>query len=196
MKIIGITGGTGSGKTTLLDVIARRGGCVVDCDAVYHDLLTANPKMLQEISDRFPGTVAHGELNRKKLSAIVFHDKQALLDLNAITHRYVIEKTKAILQSSGARLGAIDAIALFESGLNRLCDVTVCVTAPEEARVLRLMQREQIPADRAKARIAAQRKDAEFSALCDFTLKNNTTKEEFTRQCYALLDIICKGEPL
>lgn len=196
MKIIGITGGTGSGKTTLLLAIAQRGGCIVDCDAVYHELLTTNPQMLAELNARFPGTVEHGELNRKRLSAIVFQDKQALLDLNAITHRYVIEKTRAILQASGAPFGAIDAIALFESGLNRLCQVTICVTAPAELRILRLVQREGISAERAKARIAAQRNDAEFSALCDYTLENNTTKEEFTRQCNALLEIICKGEPL
>ena len=68
--IIGITGGTGSGKTTLLEILRQRGALVLDCDAIYHELLQTNPKLLQEIKDRFPGTVVNGQLNRKLLGAM------------------------------------------------------------------------------------------------------------------------------
>ena len=84
--ILGITGGTGCGKTTLLQEIEERGGLVLDCDAVYHELLTRDMELLNAINDRFPGVVVDKKLERKKLGAIVFNDKQALLDLNAITH--------------------------------------------------------------------------------------------------------------
>lgn len=194
MKILGITGGTGSGKTTLLSAIAARGGCMVDCDAVYHQLLTDSAPMLAALETRFPGTVEHGALNRKKLGRIVFADPAALADLNAITHRYVAAETRRLLQASHAPLGAIDAIGLFESGLNQMCDVTICVTAPAPIRVARLMAREGISAQEAQTRIAAQRPDEDFIKLCDYVLENNGTKEEFFRQCNILLDTICKGE--
>lgn len=196
MKIIGITGGTGSGKTTLLAAVEARDGCVVDCDAVYHRLLEENGAMLAELRQRFPGTVECGALNRKKLGRIVFADPAALADLNAITHRYVVEETRRLLRLSGARLGAIDAIGLFESGLNRICQATVCVTAPRAVRVARLMHRENISAQEAETRISAQRPDEEFVGLCDYVLENRGTKDEFLRQCNALLDTILKGDKL
>ena len=86
--IIGITGGTGCGKTTLLEEIRKLGGTVLDCDAIYHQLLKTDNAMLSAIDARFPGVVEEGILNRKKLGAIVFSDEQALLDLNKITHLY------------------------------------------------------------------------------------------------------------
>ena len=87
--IIGITGGTGCGKTTLLNVIAEAGGLILDCDAIYHELLQRDASLLNAIEARFPGTVENGQLQRKKLGAIVFADQQALLDLNSITHQAV-----------------------------------------------------------------------------------------------------------
>ena len=78
--ILGITGGTGCGKTTLLDLIRDRGGLVLDCDAIYHELLKTDMDMLHAIADRFPGCVEEGVLDRKKLGAIVFNDEQALQD--------------------------------------------------------------------------------------------------------------------
>ena len=76
--ILGITGGTGSGKTTLLDVIRAMGGLVLDCDAIYHDLLKTDRELLAAIENRFPGTVCDGSLDRKRLGTIVFSDENAL----------------------------------------------------------------------------------------------------------------------
>ena len=70
--ILGITGGTGCGKTTLLKEIEARGGLVLDCDAVYHELLTRDCALLNAIDNRFPGVVVDQKLERKRLGAIVF----------------------------------------------------------------------------------------------------------------------------
>ncbi len=182
--IIGITGGSGSGKTTLLNLLQNMGGLVLDCDAVYHTELETNPALLAAIGARFPGTVQDGALDRKALGAIVFADDAALADLNAITHAAVKQAVLHALAAAPA-LAAIDAIALFEGGLAALCDVTVAVTAPVEARVARLMAREGIPEDYARMRIAAQHDDAWFRANCDYTLENNGTKEAFEAKCVA-----------
>ena len=97
--IFGITGGTGCGKTTALQAIRELGGIIIDCDAVYHVLLQTDKKMLAAIEKRFPGTVIDGVLDRKKLGPIVFSDDQALLDLNAITHKAVKEKVIHIIDA-------------------------------------------------------------------------------------------------
>ncbi|MBR2310406.1 MAG: dephospho-CoA kinase [Oscillospiraceae bacterium] len=184
--ILGITGGTGSGKTTLLKVLEEKGFAVLDCDAIYHDLLKTDKALLTAIEDRFPGTVIDGNLNRKKLGTIVFADKAALLDLNAITHAAVKAEVLRILKEQPGS-AAIDAIGLFEGGLAALCNLTVAVTAPAESRIRRLMARDNISEDYARARIAAQRPQEEFEDLADFTLVNDSTREVFREKCLAFL---------
>ena len=184
--IIGITGGTGCGKTTLLNLIAQKGGLILDCDAIYHALLLSDKAMLSAIETRFPGVVEDGVLNRKKLGAIVFADRQALLDLNAITHAAVKAEVLRRLEAKPS-LAAIDAIGLFEGGLAELCDVTVAVTAPAEDRVRRLMARDGISEDYARARIAAQHDDAWFREKCGHILENHGSLDAFATKCIDFL---------
>lgn len=184
--ILGITGGTGCGKTTLLRCVQERGGLVLDCDEIYHGLLRSDAALLDAIGTRFPGTVEAGQLNRKKLGAIVFADEKALLDLNRITHSAVKREVLRRLEEWKG-LAAIDAISLFEGGLAELCDLTVAVTAPEEARVARLVAREGIPEEYARARIRAQRGENFFREKCDRVLENHGTMEAFQARCRRFL---------
>ncbi|MBR7178729.1 MAG: dephospho-CoA kinase [Oscillospiraceae bacterium] len=185
--ILGITGGTGCGKTTLLKEIEARGGLVLDCDAVYHELLTRDEVLLNAINDRFPGVVVDKKLERKRLGAIVFADPKALRDLNAITHGAIRAE---ILRRLAARpaLAAIDAIALFEGGLSELCDTTVAVCAPKADRIERLMQRDGISREYAENRISAQKSESWFREMCEYTLYNDGTRAEFEEKCAAFLD--------
>ena len=185
--IIGITGGTGCGKTTLLREIEARGGLILDCDAVYHELLTRDMELLNAIEARFPGVVVEKKLERKKLGAIVFADPQALADLNAITHGAIKAEIVRRLAEKPA-LAAIDAIALFEGGLAQLCDATVAVCAPFDARVERLMRRDGITRAYAENRIRAQKSESWFRQMCGHTLENNGTPQEFQQACRAFLD--------
>ena len=184
--IIGITGGTGCGKTTFLKAVEAAGGVVLDCDAIYHGLLKTEPTLLSAIDARFPGTVENGVLDRKKLGAIVFNDKAALADLNKIAHGAVKQEVMKLLTPT-PQLAAIDAIGLFEGGLAELCDLTVAVTAPLEARVQRLMARDGITEDYARSRITAQRTTEEFKELCDHYLENDATAADFQEKCLAFL---------
>ena len=184
--IIGITGGTGCGKTTLLNCIAEQGGLILDCDAIYHQLLQTDENLLLAIENRFPGVVENGQLNRKKLGNIVFADENALADLNKITHAAVKAQVLHLLETA-PQLAAIDAIALFEGNLAELCDVTVAVTAPTEDRVRRLMARDSISEEYARKRIEAQRSCQEFSAMCNYTLENNGDIGAFRTKCLAFL---------
>ena len=184
--ILGITGGTGCGKTTLLKVIEEKGGLVLDCDAIYHQLLTRDDQLLNAIEARFPGTVENGVLQRKKLGSIVFSDENALMDLNKITHGAIKAEVLRLLETA-PKLAAIDAIALFEGGLADLCDLTVAVTAPADVRVHRLMKRDNISEDYARSRIAAQHDETWFREKCDWTLENNGTEVQFREKCLAFL---------
>lgn len=184
--IIGITGGSGCGKTTLLGLIEEQGGLVLDCDAIYHRLLKEDKALLSAIEERFPGVVVRGELDRKKLGNIVFSDKNALQDLNKITHAAVKAEVLRLLADK-PKLAAIDAIGLFEGGLAELCDVTVAVTAPTEKRIARLMQRDGISYEYAAKRIAAQENQKYFSGLCKYSLENDGEISAFLTKCLAFL---------
>ena len=189
MIVIGITGGTGSGKTTLLRAIEAMGGHGIDCDTLYHHLLETDGALLADIESRFPGVVENGSLQRKKLGAQVFSDPAALADLNRITHTYVCSAVRVLLREhADVSLVGIDAIALFESGLADLCDLTVAVTAPEGLRIERLMGRDSITQDYAQQRIRAQKSDVEFTAMADYSLSNaGRTPAEFMEQCMQFL---------
>lgn len=184
--IIGITGGSGCGKTTALMAVSDLGGLVLDCDEIYHQLLETSPALLDAISRRFSGVVNEGRLDRKALGNMVFHDPEALLDLNRIAHGAVREEVQKRLSSWDGPLAAIDAIALFEGGLSGLCQKTVAISAPLESRVCRLIAREGISRDYALARIGAQKPDSYFRSLCDDTLENLGTREEFYQQALNL----------
>ena len=105
-----------------------------------------------------------GGLDRQKLGNIVFGDAGALAQLDAIIFRHLPRALARRMEESGARLIALDAIKLVESGLGALCDVTVAVTAPEEVRVRRIMTRDGISEDYARARVRAD---------CDAAFENN-----------------------
>lgn len=184
--ILGITGGTGCGKTTLLKQIEKAGGLVLDCDAIYHNMLERDAVLLAAIESRFPGTVENGVLRRKRLGAVVFADSEALLALNAITHGAIRQEICRRLESA-PELAAIDAIALHDAGLDGLCDTTVAVLAPMEDRIRRLMLRDSISEAYARSRIAAQHDNNWFAAHCRHVLYNDGTPAEFASKCIDFL---------
>ena len=181
--ILGITGGSGAGKTTLLEVARKLGFRVLDCDRIYHELLQTDADLLSAIEERFPGTVEEGQLQRKKLGAIVFADSRALAALNAITHTAIRRELEVRLAQGGNV--AIDAVALFESGLAEVCDGTVAVVAPVEERVRRLMAREGITESYARSRIAAQPSEDWYRQRCDHVLENSGDLQGFQQDCLA-----------
>lgn len=190
MKVIGITGPTGAGKTTALNALTALGGCIIDADAVYHDLTRNSRPMREELTARFGDLYEDDVLDRKKLGRIVFQDQQALEDLNAITHKYINQETGrriAEARAEGRPAAAIDAIALLESPLAQYCDCTVAVTAPEDLRVRRIMKREGISEEYAWIRVNAQKPSAWFQEHCDYTLENTEadTVEAFSARAEA-----------
>jgi len=199
MTVLGITGPTGAGKTTLLREVEGLGGAVIDCDAVYHELLDRDTALQEKLEGAFgPLRDDNGRIDRKKLGTVVFRDPEQLERLNAIAWGAVTERVRELIdvyRKQGRALAAVDAIALLESPLRELCHLTVAVLAPPETRVRRIMAREGIPEDYAWARVKAQRPNEYFSQNCDHTLINNCpTAEEFVQKAREFLKEVFSNE--
>ena len=108
-------------------------------------------------------------------------DKEALSDLNTITHKHILTRTEEIaseLYSDGAKIVLIDAPVLYESGFDAKCEAVVCVTAPEETVISRIMQRDGISRDAAVARLKTQISAESLSSRANFVIANDCEKEE------------------
>lgn len=196
MTVIGVTGCTGAGKTSALDVLAENGALVIDCDAVYHDLLDSSEEMLAALQNAFPQAFTDGVLDRKALGNLVFSDASALSRLNALTHGFVADQVTALLREhamAGGKLAAIDAIELLSSGIAQLCDCTVAVVAEEEIRAERIMKRDGISREYALKRIHAQKDETYYREHCTYTVENNTDICDFTDKILNILDEVKKN---
>lgn len=196
LKVIGITGGTGCGKTTALRELEAMGALIIDCDALYHDMLKTNVKMLADIERSFPGTVIDGVLDRKALGATVFSNEAALEDLNAITHHYIgLEVSKELSEWAmrGGKTAAIDAIALIESGLAEKCCAVVGIVAEKATRIERIMKRDAISYEYAMMRVNAQYPNEYFEQKCEYVLHNDGSADRFRKECKNLFKEVLKN---
>ena len=196
MTVVGITGGTGCGKTTALNVLRAKGALILDCDEIYHELTVSSEAMRTELIERFGPVYDGTTLLRKTLGAIVFSDPAALRDLNAITHKYVSDELTRLLTEhalNGGTLAAIDAIGLLDIDHANRTAFNVAVTAPTEARIERLMQREKITRDYALQRIRAQKSNEYFAQHCDYVLDNAGTLAEFEEKCEKFFTEVLKN---
>ena len=190
--VLGLTGGTGAGKTSALKASEDLGGLALDCDAVYYELLNTDAGLRAAIAEAFGAEVfnSNGTLNRKALGELVFGDSDRLDQLNDIVFRFLRPELERRIAAFQGKLCALDAVNLFESGIDKLCDCTVAVTSPIEMRVRRIMERDGIDEKYARLRVSAQQQDDYYRDKCDRELSNTvdtpkafreTAKEFFDR---------------
>lgn len=186
---VALTGGIGSGKSTVAQVFSHLGAVVVDADQIARDIVAVGEPALAEIRNRFgPGVICEdGTLDRAALAAIVFGDKQALADLNAITHPRIAARSAELM--AAAPPGAVvvyDMPLLVEQRLAQGWDAIVVVQTPLPLRLERLARDRGIaPAD-ARARIAAQATDEERRAVADFVIDNDGSKTDLENAAVAV----------
>lgn len=177
MFIIGLTGQTGAGKSTVCDKLKKYGCYHIDADEIAHSVYTKGSSVLTELSETFGVGILNsdGSLNRKNLAEVAFSSTENTEKLNSIVHPAVTDKIRKIIEEQrvlGTKAVIIDAIALFESGENELCDFTAAVISPREIRKGRVKKRDNLTDSEAELRINAQRDEQFYKDRVDVIVKN------------------------
>ena len=185
MKIIGITGGSGAGKSVVSVIWEEMGARVIDADRVYHRLLRESRPLCEELFARFPDAEREGGVDRAALRSVVFSDESALRDLNAITHKYVLEEIHRLLDAAReerAGLVALEALYLLENELADACGVIVGVVADEEVRARRIAGRDGLDESAARSRLASQKDSGYYRSRCDVIIENSGSPEDLAAE--------------
>ena len=189
MLRVGLTGGIGSGKSTAAHRFAELGATVVDADRIAREVVEPGTRAYGLIVERFGDSVVGpgGALDRPALGRLVFGDPQALADLEAITHPAIWEIT-ASRMASARRAGIVvhDMPILVEKSLTSDYHLVVVVDTPQEERVRRLVTDRGMAEEEARARMAAQARDAERYAAADAVLTNTGSVEDLRAAAEAL----------
>lgn len=173
--IVGLTGGIGSGKTAVTKYLSSLGAGVVNCDLVAHETYKIGTRGYDLIVRNFGTEILDEDRNvdRKKLGAIVFNDKEKLNKLNSFLWPLVLElamKRTAELYNDGHEIVVLEAAILIPAGWQRYChELWVTIIPPEEA-IRRLQERNHLTEEEAKARVASQIPNSETVAHANVVL--------------------------
>lgn len=156
--LIAITGGIGSGKSVVSKVLATMGCPVYDTDSEARRLMNTDSRMREALIQAFGADVflANGVLNRAGLSSKVFNNPSALARLNGIVHPAVRHDVNRWYQSQAAAVAFVETAILHQSKMDAMVDAVWEVTAPEQVRIQRVMQRSGLTASQVTDRIRSQ----------------------------------------
>lgn len=176
MITLGLTGKTGAGKTTVASYLKEKGCYIIDGDIIARQITEKDSEVLPVLQKAFGEDILdeNGELIRATLAKRAFSSKENTALLNSITHPVIKQRCAdemAKAESLGYKTALIDAAALLDSDCRDLCHKIVVVTAPEEVRLERILQRDGITKDQAMTRINAQKSDEYYFSHADIIIR-------------------------
>ncbi|MDE6729568.1 MAG: dephospho-CoA kinase [Oscillospiraceae bacterium] len=193
--VIGLTGQTGAGKSTVAKIFAEQGFNIINADQVARDVVNPGMPCLQELTIQFGSEILNPDhsLNRKALAGIVFTDPEKLKLLNHITHPFIIQAIRELIQdfaAAGEKFILLDAPTLFESKADQFCDRIIAVIASQEIRCARIMQRDHLTRQSALDRMNSQFTEEYFISHSDDVIENHSSPEELAEKSRKLAEMI------
>jgi dephospho-CoA kinase len=174
---IGLTGGIGSGKTTVANMFKSKNIPVFIADVEAKKILD-DPSVAQEVANTFSIPLTNdGLIDKSKLASIVFKDKAALEKLNSIIHPKVHQSFQKWVKNKDASYIIYEAAIIFEKDRASDFDFTILITAPEEVRIQRVVQRDYSSEEEVKSRMKSQWPESKKRKLADFVIKNANIKQ-------------------
>lgn len=194
MRVIGVTGPTGAGKSVVCKRLGDwKGITVIDCDRVARDVVRRGQRCLLDLAVEFSSAIIDkdGELNRRRLAGIVFRDRKKLRRMEGIMYPYILDRIRAETadrQAAGDRAVFLDAPTLYQSGADALCEKVAAVLAPEKDRLRRIMERDALTEEEARARMMSQPGDEFFEKRADYILRNTGETSALRLQILELMN--------
>jgi dephospho-CoA kinase len=185
MFVIGLTGSFQTGKSTVAKMLARKGARGIDADQLARRVLQRGRPGYKKVVVVFGPAILKGkDIDRRKLAAIVFNNKEALGRLEKIVHPLVKKDIKKALQQYNAKGGMVvlDVPLLFEAGFDQLADQTIVVKANRRQQLQRAQQSLGMASRQAEQRIKAQWPLNKKIRLADIIIDNQGTKKETQKQ--------------
>lgn len=182
MRVIGLTGGIAAGKSTVSEALRESGAVVIDADKVGHDAYRPGTETHAALVEAFGDAILaeDGEIDRRKLGAIVFGDPAQRLRLQDIVWprmKAMMRGQLADLAAAGTAVAVIEAAVLFEAGWQDLTDQVWVVQVPEAVAKQRLIARNGMSAEEADSRIRAQLTNEERARRADVIIDNSGSVE-------------------
>lgn len=180
--VVGITGQTGAGKSTICRILTEKGAAVIDADMVAREVMQPGSPVLRELAEIFGEDILDedGVLIRSRLAERAFADRKSTDRLSKVTHPYIISKTEEYIEyfrNKHYNVIVFDAPQLFESGGDAMCDKIIAVTAPEEIRKKRIMERDKLNEKQAVLRIKAQHDASYYTNRADIIIDGTLSRE-------------------
>lgn len=171
---LGVTGGIGSGKSTVCRIFKVLGIPVFSADDEAR-IIMDNNKMIRAELKNIIGTdlYASGELDRNKLASLIFNDDNLLSRVNSLVHPLVFERYYDWCRQQDADYVIFEAAILFESGAHKHVDRILAVTAPQEERIKRVMERNKMSREQVMDRINKQMEEDEMVKRSDYRVNNS-----------------------
>ena len=174
MNKIGITGGIGSGKTYVASVFQSLGIPIFNADIQAKKLMTSSRKLIKLVKEEFGNDIyKDSDLNKEKLASIVFSDSDKLQKLNSLVHPIVKEEFNNWYKKQTSPYVIKEAAILFESNSHIGLDAVICVSAPLDLRMKRLLNRDDYSEKEIKKRIENQISQEEKEKLSDYIIVND-----------------------
>ena len=191
---LGLTGSIGMGKSAVAAMFVDEGVPVFDADATVHDLQKAGGALVPAIEAAFPGTTGLDGVDRQKLGAAVFGDRDRLALLESIIHPAVAERRKAFLESyQDADMILFDIPLLFEKGGQAGVDTVVVVSAPAPVQRQRVLARANMTPDKFEHILALQMDDADKRARADHVIDTGKDINETRADVHSLVKMLRVG---
>ena len=191
--LVGLTGGIGSGKSTIAKIFNALGVKVYNSDFEAKNIVNTDVEVIKLIKQKFGKEIYEkGLINSKKLAQLVFNNKTALEELNAIVHPKVKQHFEQWIQHHLTEKILIkEAAILIESGAYKGLDKIILVTAPEELKIKRVLARDNSKETDIRKKIAAQLNDIEKTKYTNYTIYNNE-KDLVIPQVLNIYNELCK----
>ena len=188
---VGLCGGIGSGKSTVCRLFRSLGVSVYIADDRAKQLMVSSPELIAAITEAFGAECyTDGSLNRSYLAAQVFSDNSKLKLLNSIVHPAVCRDFVVWAEAQSGEYVVVESAILFESGLDKVVDISVAVVVDSSTAIERAMARDGASREAIEARMAVQMSANQLTALADYTI-DNTTLEALEAQVVNLDKIFC-----